>query len=103
MRKALFLMTVIILSISCTQKSFEKKIRGDFYLKRVDLNGFQFIAKVKKDTILKNGITEIIVSDYVFAYGSNENVIIAKRHPDRYPEMWFVDTTRTEYFIIDLN
>ena len=102
MKKILFLISFIVLIFGCTQKSFEKKISQNFYLKKIDLNGLQFIAKLN-DTILKNGIAEIIIPDYVFAYGSNENVIIAKSHPSGYPEMWSVDTTKTYFYVIDLN
>ena len=102
MKKSILLIALLICISSCTQKSFEKRISGDFYLKKVDLNGFQFIGK-KKDSVLENGIWEMVVPDYVFAYGSNENLIIAKTHPNYYPNQWNVDTTKTEFYVIDLN
>lgn len=62
----------------------------------------QFIEKWK-DTILANGVSQIKVQDYVFAYGSAENFIMAKRHPTELIENWNVDTTKTFYYIIDIS
>ncbi len=89
--------------LGCESASFEKRINGDYYLKKINFNGVQFIAK-RRDTILQNGIFEIVVPDYVFAVGSNQNLIVAKQHYTNsgYYTGAFVDTTKTQFFIIDL-
>ncbi len=101
MKKTLLLIILILCTFACDSKNFEKNIGKDYYLKRVDLNGLQFIGKLH-DTILEDGIFEIIISDYVFAIGSNENIIIAKQHPSRFQSYWNIDTAKTLYYVIDL-
>ncbi|AXT59195.1 hypothetical protein D1816_02145 [Aquimarina sp. AD10] len=102
MRKLILYITLFATISSCTQKGYEKNIAKDYYLKKIDFNGIQFVGK-KTDSILENGIWETIVPDYVFAYGSNENMIIVKTHPNYYTNQWNVDTTKTDFYVIDLN
>lgn len=102
MRKLILYITLFATISSCTQKVYEKNIAKDYYLKKIDFNGIQFVGK-KTDSILENGIWETIVPDYVFAYGSNENMIIVKSHPNYYTNQWNVDTTKTDFYVIDLN
>ena len=90
------------MTISCTNNSFEKHIIDNYYLKKINLNGIQFIGQ-KKDSLLDNGIWQVKVPDYVYAYGYNKNIIVAKLHPNYYPDQWKVNTSITEYYIIDLN
>ena len=102
MKKTILLLSLLLLISSCNKQSFEKKIRGSYYFKKIDLNAAQFIGKLK-DTILENGICEMVVPDYVYAYGSNENVIIAKVHHTFGHQIWKVDSSRTDFYVIDLN
>lgn len=50
--------------------------------------------------VSQNGATSVVGS-MVFAYGCNEDFIIAKRHPAEEP--WRVDTGTTQWFIIEVH
>ena len=101
-RGFLLMLTLLIFILGCKDNTFEKRIRNDYFLKKIDLNEAQFFGK-KHDTILKNGIFEILINDYVFAVGSNENIIIIKQHYTGGGYYgWKVDTTRTQFYVIDL-
>lgn len=92
---------LVFLILGCEENNFEKRIKNDYFFKKIDINGMQVFGK-KHDTILKNGVFEILVNDYVFAIGSNENVIIIKQHHGGGIYSSWIDTTQTQFYIIDL-
>jgi hypothetical protein len=98
----LFVIGIIFLIMPCfcifpfTGLAYEDDLVSDYAVWAADA-AFQ-AAIVRK--VSQNGATTIVGS-MVFAYGHNEDFIIAKRHPAEKP--WKPDTSITQWFIIEVH
>jgi hypothetical protein len=76
-------------------------IYGNYEVMWIDLHEQQFICESSES---QSSGCIVLVSEYVFSVGHNDNFIIAKQHPTSGFENGFkIDTTVTNYFIIEIN
>lgn len=78
------------------------KIVGNYEVMWVDVLEQRAICEKSENS---SSSWEVLVTEYVFSAGHDNNFIIAKQHPlvDRKPgEEFKIDTTVTNYFIIDM-
>lgn len=76
-------------------------ISGNYEVVWIDLREQQFICE-RSETSSSSCIG--LVGEYVFSVGHNDNFIIAKQHPTSgFKDGFKIDTTITNYFIIDMN
>jgi len=95
------LITLILSGCFGLFDSGTKRITGKYIVVWIDLPRSQGIAEEIEEN---SGSSIGLVPEYVFAVGHNKNYIIAKQHPTSGFENGFViDTTITNYFIVDMN
>lgn len=102
MKKLLVLLSFFLL-VSCFGliDSNSERVIGNYIVVWIDLPANQSLSEEFERG--SSGSSEI-VPDYVFAVGHNEDYIIAKQHPTNGSEGGFVvDTTVTNYYIVDMN
>ena len=77
------------------------KIIGNYKVLWIDIFSNQIICETDE----KNATScSQLIDEYVFAIGHNSSFIIAKQHPTNgFKNGYEVDTTITNYFIIDIN
>jgi len=73
-------------------KSYHEKIIGNYEIEWVDLEGNQNISKAIDGC---SGCYSVIIDNYVYAVGHNQDFIIAKQHAG-------TDKNITHYYIINL-
>ena len=100
----IFGIIILILSLnSCffLFDSGEDKIIGNYKILWIDLLEQQVICESLNEN--SSGCTRL-VEEYVFAVGHDSNFIIAKQHPTNgFEGGHVIDTTITNYHIIDIN
>lgn len=98
--KWVFLSGIALIQNSCYFDSSSDRITGDYKVLWIDLPANQTISKEYKDN---PSSSSVIVPEYVFAVGHNEDFIIAKQHPTNgFKGGYKVDTAITNYYIIDI-
>lgn len=98
--KYVLLSAVALLHTSCYFDSGSDRITGDYKVLWIDSPANQTISRENKDN--PSG-SSVIVPEYVFAVGHNEDFIIVKQHPTNGFKGGFrVDTAITNYYIIDI-
>jgi hypothetical protein len=84
--------TAIVSSCSWFDQSSHERIVGEYIVGWSDLEQNRSITKPIKDC---SGCFEVVVSNYIYAVGHNDNFIIAKQH-------FSPNTTKTYYYVIDI-
>lgn len=96
-----FLFGIALLQNSCFFDSESNRIIGDYKILWIDLPANQTISKEYENN---PSSSSVIIPEYVFAVGHNEDFIIAKQHPTNgFKGGYEVDITTTNYYIIDIN
>lgn len=74
------------------------KIIGDYEVIWIDTPKSRAVCKRFSST----GST-VLIHEYIFAVGHNSDFIIAKQHPsDGFENGYNIDTTKTNYYILDI-
>ncbi len=77
------------------------RITGKYYVLWIDLQESQGISEADESN---SGSYIGLVPEYVYSVGHNDEFIIAKQHPTAgFNNGYKIDTSRTNYFIIDMN
>lgn len=85
---------LLIINVSCGYGGFSDSIIEDYEVTWDEDPHQQAICRKTSSTSCS-----VIVAEYIFAVGHNEEFIIAKQHPTNRLE---VNTTITNYYIIDI-
>lgn len=100
-RKIIVTSLCALMLTSCFFDSGRQRITGRYYVLWIDLWANQTISKQYEKYASSY---EQLVPEYVFSVGHNDEYIIAKQHPTNgFDGGYKVDTTVTNYFIIDMN
>lgn len=77
------------------------RIIGKYIVLWIDLPQNQFISEERE---LNSSSSMVLIEEYVFAVGHNNDFIIAKQHPTSgFKNGFEINTKITNYFIIDMN
>ena len=91
--KTSHLLLLSIFLINCLGAAYDEQINDNYYLQATDTR-YGMTLCIKDDDYLIG-----IVSATVFAVGYNEDFIIVKQHPEKFPKS---DKSITNYYIIPL-
>jgi hypothetical protein len=86
---------LIIIAQGCQIGDYEQKINGDYYLSALDSKQNMEIVYIDKQSYMFS-----VIGATVFSIGSNDEFIIAKQHPKKFPNK--SNKSITNYFIIPI-
>ena len=83
----------VIFFMGCQGTAYEEELVADYSLRAIDVKSGMSVYYMDEEYLIG------IVQSTVFAVGHNDEFIIAKQHPEDFPE---IDKSITNYFIIPL-
>ena len=79
--------------------AYEDDLVGDYAVWALDLTTQAAVVRKRK----KSSSASVIIKKMVFAYGWNNEFIIAKQHPQKRDNHWEIDSSVTNWFILQVH
>jgi hypothetical protein len=98
---SLILFSVLLVGCFGLWDSGSQRIIGKYIVVWIDVPQNQGIAE---EFEMNSPSSSLVVPEYVFAVGHNDDYIIAKQHPTSgFEHGYEIDTTSTNYYVVDMN